>query len=141
MRPGILKDEPVDAAACTKLAGEWLAKCEDDPDLAADTRVSVPIFADYVNEKTRLWATLGVRGAKLLAHYYKAPKWRPVRKEGHLGQWEDIPPWQCGEFHGVILVDEFAEIELKGMRVLTREELRKVCDREGTKEAVLKALK
>jgi len=37
-------------------------------------------------------------------------------------------------------VDEFAEVELKGIRTLTREELRAICDREKTKEAILEVL-
>ena len=40
----------------------------------------------------------------------------------------------------LIPVDEFVEVELRGLRVLSREELRQVCDREKTKEAILEAL-
>jgi len=141
MRPQFLKEEAVDAAACMKLAGEWLAQCESDPDLAADTRVCVPIFADYLNGKTRLWATLGVRGAKLEARYCAGPSWRPAKAEALARKWEEVPPWQLDAANYVVLVDEFTEIELKGLRVLNREQLREVCDREKSKEAILKALK
>jgi hypothetical protein len=37
-------------------------------------------------------------------------------------------------------VDEFAEIDLPGFTVLNREDLRAVCDREQTREAIVAAL-
>ena len=41
----------------------------------------------------------------------------------------------------LIPVDEFAEVEIQGFHVLTREEYRAVCDRNQTKEAILEALR
>jgi hypothetical protein len=41
----------------------------------------------------------------------------------------------------LIAVDEFAEVELSGLHVLDREELRAVCDHEKTKDAILAALR
>jgi hypothetical protein len=38
-------------------------------------------------------------------------------------------------------VEEFAEVELPGLRSLTRQELRAICDREKTREAIVKALR
>ena len=32
---------------------------------------------------------------------------------------------------------EFAEVEMRGLNVLTREEFRELCDREKTKEAII----
>jgi hypothetical protein len=140
MRPEIAKDEPVDAAACTKVASDWLANWAADPDLAVDTRVIVPIFKSSVTNRTMQWATLGVRGAKLEAAYVKGPSWRPTKADAANREWQEISSWQCKPSNYVILVDEFAEFALKGLRVLTREELRTTCDREGTKEAIVKAL-
>jgi len=42
--------------------------------------------------------------------------------------------------HYLIPVDEFAEIELPGLRALSREEFRQVCDRAKTKDAIIKEL-
>jgi hypothetical protein len=101
----------------------------------------VPIFFDEFNRKTRLWATLGVRGAKLRTGYIQGPSWRPVTVNANDSDWQKVPAQQLTEAHYVILVDEFAEIELKGLRALTRTELRNVCDQEGTKESIVNALK
>lgn len=141
MRPDLRPDELADPASCEAVAEEWLKGWAEDGDLGADTRVSVPIYVDPNRGVTRLWATLGIRGAKLEAVYEKQPKWRPLAREGEeAGGWQQMQPWDCQNAVYVILVDEFAEIELKGIRSLTREELRKVCDAHETKEEIVDAL-
>jgi hypothetical protein len=37
-------------------------------------------------------------------------------------------------------VDECAEVEAKGLKTWTRDELRAICDREQTKETIVRAL-
>jgi hypothetical protein len=159
LKPAFLQDEPVDAAKCYQQADSWLPRAFDDPDLAADTRVSVPIFVDRQRGVTRLWATLGVRLAKLDASYARSPSIKlnpdhPAAKDKKPGRpiEEDdrdlmaAVEWRPAEAHTLatsyylIPVDEFAEIELKGLKTLTREELRAVCDKEKTKPAILAAL-
>lgn len=156
LKTALLKDEPVDIERCYQRAEEWLAKAFDDPDLAADTRVSVPIFVDRGRNVTRLWATLGVRLAKLEASYARPPQIKLAaldpKKPSDDHQGPRIDPdspksrdWQPVQEHTLraasylIPVDEFAEIELAGLKSLTREELRTICDREKTKEAILTA--
>ncbi len=56
------------------------------------------------------------------------------------GPWEDAKRYQLGTSRYVIPVDEFAEIELNGLDVLTRAELRAACDRGRTKEEIVRAL-
>jgi hypothetical protein len=105
--------------------------------LAVDTRVSVPLYFDIGERKTRLWATLGVRLAKLDVSYAKPPKIKPT--EG-AGEWEEVS-WdllETGQY--VIAVDEFAEVEMPGLQPLTREELRKICNARRTKPEIIKAL-
>src|SRR5262249_46454239 len=46
MKPELAKDETVDRERAVKEATEWLAKAFEDPYLAIDTRVSVPIYVD-----------------------------------------------------------------------------------------------
>jgi hypothetical protein len=137
LRPQLLSDEPVDQPAARRAALDWLAKLDNDRDLACDTRVSVPIFQDVQRGKTRLWATLGVRLARLDASYARPPKVRP--KDGS-ADWKEPERYQVGESHYVIAVDEFAEIELAGSASLTRAELRAACDAHQTKEAIVAAL-
>ena len=136
MKPSFMRDEPVDREAAKSAALAWIANIQNDPDLACDTRVSVPIYTD--GSVTRLWATLGVRLAHLEASYARPPKVRPAR--ALRGEWTDVAPYQLGTSKYVIPVDEFAEITLAGSNALTREELRAVCDRCKTKEDILAAL-
>ncbi len=143
MRPALLEGEIVDLESCRQVATDWLADWPSDPDLAIDTRVSVPIFVSYIQNVTKLWCTLGVRGAKLKAWYARPPKWRPAKRSGagpEEAEWQKIESWRTSPANQVILIDEFAEVTLKGLRVLSREDLRKVCDAEGTKEKIVRAL-
>lgn len=138
LRPKLEAEEQVDQAACYEAAIDWLRGDEKDADLAADTRVSVPIFLDADQGKTRLWVTLGVRLVKLEASY--AREHRPSIRTGETGPWSAVDPDELAESHYVIAVDEFAEVELPGLTTLSREELRKICDQGKTKEAILQAM-
>jgi hypothetical protein len=136
IRPQFLADEPVDQAAAKELALAWLDGIESDADLACDTRVAVPIFRAVMRGKTRLWATLGVRLARLDASYARAPK---VRPKGD-GDWEEVSSYKLADSQYVIPVDEFGEFEVDGSNALTRAELRAICDEHKTREEILEAL-
>jgi len=137
MRPQFLPDEAVDQAAARSEALRWLGNLDADPDLACDTRVSVPIFISLVRGKTRLWATVGVRLAHLDASYARPPR---VRPKGEKGEWKEVERYQMGPSDYVIPVVEFAEIEMNGSNALSREEFRAICDRHSTKEEIVRAL-
>jgi hypothetical protein len=76
MKPALARDELVDADQCYRVAAEWLPRAFGDRDLTADTRVSIPIATDPYRGVTRLWATLGVRLAKLDVEYVRPPHLR-----------------------------------------------------------------
>jgi hypothetical protein len=137
LKPTLMADEPVDRAVCEKAASNWLAHQESDPDLAADTRVAIPVYYDPRTGTTRVWMTLGVRLARLEARYARGPK---VRPETAGGNWEDVETSKLVAASYVIPVDEFAEVEIGGGRVLTRLELRTVCDLCKAKAAIVDAL-
>jgi len=137
MRPKFLEDEPVEPEAAKQAALTWLESMADDPDLACDTRVSVPIYVDPIGRKTRLWGTLGVRLAHLKSNYARGPKVRP-KQEG--GEWQEVEIYQLGNSPYVIPVDEFAEFEIDRLDALTREEFRKACDQHKTKAEIVEAL-
>jgi hypothetical protein len=137
MRPALTDDEPVDRNRCYKLADDWLPKALQDEDLAADTRVAVPVYVDPGRGITRVWLTLGVRLAKLDAQYARPPRIKPAKEPG---DWKDPEPYLWRPVNYLIPVDEFAEVELRGRGVMTREEFRALCDRERTREAILHAL-
>jgi hypothetical protein len=138
LRPALAADEVADPQRCYRLAADWLPAAFADEDLAADTRVAVPVYIDRGRGAVRAWATLGVRLARLEASYARAPRIKPVRGEG---EWEEVPPHRLARSEYLIPVEEFAEVELPGLKVLSRRELHEVCDRAKTKEAILQALR
>jgi hypothetical protein len=137
-KPTFARGEVADPEACYRQAAAWLPQAFGDPDLAADTRVAVPIAVDPQRGTTRLWVTLGVRLSKLEAEYVRPPSIKLAREKG---DWQPVEDYRLGASHYLIPVDEFAEVAVPGLRVLTREALHAICDRERTKEAILDALR
>ncbi len=137
LKPEFDDGEEVDREGCEALASGWLEAISTDPDLAVDTRVSTPIYVDPQRNITRLWVTLGVRLSRLDAHYLRPPSVKPAEGDG---EWKTPETDQLKPLNSLIPVDEFAEVELRGNRVLNREELRAICDRYKTKAAIIKAL-
>lgn len=137
LKPAFLEGENVDRDACEARASVWLAKFESDRDLAADTRVAIPIYDDQVQGMMRLWMTVGVRLTKLTVEFVRPPRTRPNNDSG---EWQPVEGNRCRKVEYLIPVDEFAEVTLKGRRVLTREELRSVCNQYKTKAAIVEAL-
>jgi hypothetical protein len=133
LRPTFAKDEPVDADACRAAATAWLARAFDDADLAVDTRVAVPVYAD--DRTTRCWGTLGVRVARLNVSWQTCPR---IKAADGSGEW--IEASDCTWTSYLIPVDEFGEFSLRAGRVLTREEFRKVCGRGANRAEILDAL-
>ncbi|MHC5537430.1 hypothetical protein ACYOEI_04265, partial [Singulisphaera rosea] len=72
------------------------------------------------------------------ASYARAPRVRPADGSG---DWKPVETSALVSAEYVIPVDEFAEVELKGGRVLSRAELRALCDQQKTKEMILGALR
>ena len=138
MKPEFLADEAVDRDLCEKTATEWLGKFKDDPDLAVDTRVAVPVSYDAARNTTRIWVTLGVRLTKLDVDYMIAPRIRPQSGEG---EWAEVEAHLLRTASSLIAVDEFAEVEIPRGQVYNRVELRAICDAHKTRAAILGALK
>jgi hypothetical protein len=139
MAPALKADEGVDQAACRKEAEGWLKKIPEDPDMAADTRVVVPVFTDIEKGQTHLWATAGVRLARLDVSYLKEfpPSIRP--KTG--GEWKKIESWKVKPSHYLIPVDEFVSTNRSGLGALNRDEYRALCDKAaGDKEKLVELL-
>lgn len=137
LAPEFLDGEEVDQARAKTLAAEWLASPLDSPDLAVDTRVAVPITYDPTRNVTRLWVTLGVRLDRLDVFFARPPSVKPSEGEG---DWKLCEPFMLVDRTYLVPVDEFVEVELPGSRVLTRDELRAVCDEHKSKAAIVKAL-
>jgi hypothetical protein len=136
-KPALKEGEVADAEACYKAADEWLAKIADEPDLAEDTRVAVPIYVDPFKGTMRLWVTLGVRLTKLDARFVRPPRLKPAEGEG---EWKEVEGWKLNTASHLIAVDEFAEVEVPTLSPPNREELRKLCDQHKTKAKIVEAL-
>ena len=136
-KPALKEGEVADAEACYKAADEWLARIADEPDLAEDTRVAVPIYVDPFKKTLRLWVTLGVRLTKLDARFVRPPRLKPAEGEG---DWKEVEGWKLNTASHLIAVDEFAEVEVPTLSPPNREELRKLCDQHKTKAKILEAL-
>lgn len=137
LRPKLLDGEVENQEDCYQAAEKWLADIWTDVDFAADTRVSVPIAVDAQRNVTRLWVTLGVRLAKLNARYATSPK---IRAAGSSDAWQEPEGIRLGNVVYLIPVDEFVELEISGMRSLSREELRAALPTGETREEVLQSL-
>jgi hypothetical protein len=138
MQSALKEDEVESESKCYEQASEWLSKAMEDPDLAEDTRVSIPIFVDLERKVTRLWVTLGVRMTRLDASFETQPRIKP--QDGS-GEWELVQRHTLIPANHLIPADEFAEIEVRGSVSLSREELRAICDRAKTKEAIIEAIR
>ena len=139
LKPEWKDGENVDLATAQSLAKEWLASdWKANADLMADTRVAVPIYYDPNRNVTRLWVTLGVRLARLDTSFARGPSVKPA--EG-AGEWTELRSYQLESRGFLVPVDEFTEVEVRGAKVLTRDELRALCDQHKTKDAIVKALR
>jgi hypothetical protein len=137
LEPEFLDGEAVDRERATRLASEWLAKPFEAPDLAVDTRVAVPIAFDSDRNVTRLWVTLGVRMDRVHVSFAKAPR---VKLAEGQGEWESCKPDNLESQTYLVPVDEFVEVEIRGLRAPSRDELRALCDQHRTKADIVRAL-
>jgi hypothetical protein len=137
LEPEALSDEVQSPDYLRALAAQWLKDWESDPDLAADTRVAVPILR-VPGESEHYWATVGVRPVKLTANYARPPHWRPL--ESPDSEWREVESYKLKGADWVILTDEFIEFDRRNLPPLTRHELRDACDHYQTKEEIIRAL-
>lgn len=136
MKPDFVDDEPVDQDRCYEQALVWLAELDQHRDFEVDTRVSVPILYDVNENKTRLWATIGVRLARLTARYEVTPRIRQPAETN----WTEMENGSAKSVNYLIAVDQFAEVTRTGSSTLTRDELRTICDQHSKLSDVIDAL-
>lgn len=137
LKIALAADEPVKVEDCYRLASDWLSKAFADRDFREDARVAVPIYIDGNSNKTRLWVTLGVRLAPLDAAYARTARVKSQQDP----QWRQLQENEVEASHYVIAVDDFAEVDIPGRQVPTREDLRKIIEQKKTKEAIVAALR
>lgn len=139
LRPELTADELSDPDDARRTALDWLAHWSDDPDLAVDTRVIVPVTIDPERRVTNVWGTAGVRLANLDVSF--APGFGPsVRPAGSSDEWQPAAAHILESKRYVIPVDEFVTAELPRLDCPTREEFRALCDAAGTSPKIREAL-
>lgn len=125
--PSALKEgELADLEGARKRALDWLAHFADDPDLAVDTRVVVPVAINQLTRRTQLWGTAGVRLAKLDIAFDRSflPSVRPA---GSSDDWK-VFEGEVDQTVYLIPVDEFVSVEIDRLDCPTRQEFRQMCD-------------
>ncbi len=118
---------PDDRAAARTAAESWLAGLDNDADLAADTRVAVPIVT-WPNGPVRYWATGGVRLERVEYTYRDHPKVAGPVEAVFVPTLLYLP------------TDVFLEFERPAAQSLTRETFRALCDRSPGERALRAAL-
>lgn len=110
---------------CMIAAEDWLARWHEDPDMARDVRMMVPVGLD----PPRHWAVLGVRLARIKARYLTPP--RVVKGEANVS-FAETEYW--------LPIEEM--VEITGMpEPLNREKFRALCDRAGSAEQIVRSLR
>ncbi|MDQ1256470.1 MAG: hypothetical protein QG656_1066, partial [Candidatus Hydrogenedentes bacterium] len=154
MKPALLQGElsPDQWDAVHEEAGQWLEKAAADPCYAQDTRYIVPVMADMRRQDVRYWMTVGVQLAKVKADYLRRPQIEILDSEG--AAIERLPVegypygypvcmWSCecvfAPLEVFIPVEVFAEATGPAAPY-TRDEFRALCDRNGSKAKIVKAI-
>ena len=119
-------------------AGTWLADLNQDPDMAVDTRVIVPVKIDLKKGSVFNWATLGVRFCRLKVRYESAAA--PRILDPNTGEWNLIPPEQLEESTYLLPVEQWASIALSATQVFNRTEFQQRCDNAFSREEILKRI-
>lgn len=129
-------------------AQEFREHYAEKPCAAYDARVIVPVLSDPEREDWRYWAVLGVQFQRVRCWYAQAPRTVPAATGGR-----EVPRDEANaqlaegmgstreleEKEALLLCYVFAELTL-GKEPPTREELRAVCDKHDSIEAITRAL-
>ncbi len=138
LRPSLMQGELQNADAARTLALAWLKDFADDPDLAVDTRVAVPVAVNLLRKTTQLWGTAGVRLARLEVAFEK--RFPPsVRPTGADEKWRPFDG-DLNETTYYIPVDEFISVEIPTLDCPTREQFRRLCDQAPSTSKLIELL-
>jgi hypothetical protein len=135
MAPELASDEldvfPLEAARAA--ARSWLDNVGDDPDIARDPRVSLPVALD--DGYATYWAVVGVKVLHLEASFPDSRRPEVL----------SATPYGCVQagwkmFEPYLLIEQTIQVRRRADRPpLTREEFRALCDTHETAEAIAEA--
>jgi hypothetical protein len=134
MRPGITADEasayPIDSDV--RRARDWLASWLSDADVVRDPRVIVPVSSDTTTNSAHYWVVLGTRILKVQAMFY--PGFEPKVVQGcPVRRFVDVEPY-------LVTGDTVEVVRPLTSAPPTRDELRALCDKLKTHDAIVSAL-
>ena len=117
----------------------WAAAMHQDPDVAADARMMIPVFYDAVRRKTKVWLFLGWSSRQVGVHFVKRPQVTCVLDpEGHPLIAEHYRlEWEGSSY--VIPYPVTAEVYVD--KVLDRQEVRRLCAGCETAREILSKLR
>jgi hypothetical protein len=131
----LLERSKAEREADKKLAREWFGQITEDPDAGADNRMMVPVFYDFVRQKTKVWVVLGYSVKPLSIWFKNEPQAEVLDAKGKKAQAKL-------KFQGTqksLIYPVSAEIYVK--TIMNRDEFRALCDKYKTPSAILNALK
>lgn len=127
-----------DAPAARVTFREWAASHHRDPDLAKDMRMMVPIAYDPRTKESRVWAILGFTKRVLEVGFTEPPEVVEIREHGEVSA--EAKPRDVDfreDRHGIARP---VMVELSVTNVLSREQLRKLCDEYETQTGIVAQL-
>jgi hypothetical protein len=120
------------------IAEKWLTSYTDDPDIAVDTRVILPVAEDLKRGVISVWATSGIRFSRLKTNY--VPEAPPSVRTSETEEWTRLKPEQLSEAIYLLPVDEFVSAQIPSSRILNRKEFQDLCSDAKTKEEIIQRL-
>jgi len=116
----------------------WQQSIADDPDIAFDNRMMVPVYYDPGLGQTKVWAFLGWGSRRLNISFASEPEYEVFDEENEL-----VPPGTV-EIRFVDLRSTVVYpvmVELFVTEILNRAEFQAHCDQYGTQTAILENLR
>ncbi|MFZ0945109.1 MAG: hypothetical protein WB930_03120 [Syntrophobacteraceae bacterium] len=120
-----------------EVARRWMNHLSDDPDVARDNRMMVPVFYDIQKSMTKVWVVLGYEQKSVKVGFKSTPQITVFDGSGKKIDASGLDVHYKYETHS-LWYPVFAEIYVKN--ILDRDEFRKLCDRYVTTQEILNAL-
>lgn len=114
-------------------------KPKEDPDVSRDMRMMVPVFYDVARRMTKVWVVLGVTSRPLNVSYSSPPVLESVADKQ--GNPVDLANAKLEFEHAEYDVAYPVMAEIYVTKILDRQEMRKLCDKHKTQQAILEHLK
>ena len=143
MQPELLADELslFPEPDCVAEAAAWLAEWKSNEDVLTDPRVIVPVALDAASGKAVFWAIIGVRVLKAEAAFHvdyqpEVLSLTAAANENVACEFRSFVPQR---YH--LLTEKQVEVRLSAAATPpTRDELRTLCDKYMTEDAIVEAL-